>query len=63
MVRVAQAALTDFAAALLAPNPMAAGFPTSGDPVLVDVSSSIPTTTMTQNLAREGAGLIPNPGC
>lgn len=39
---------------LLTPNPLAAGFPTSGDPILVDVSSSVTTTTMTQTLAREG---------
>lgn len=45
---------------LLTPNPMAAGFPTSGDPVLVDVSASITTTTMTQTLAREG-GRFPEP--
>jgi len=41
-------------AALLTPNPIAAGFPTSGDPVLIDISSSISTTTMTQNLAARG---------
>ena len=39
---------------LLTPNPIAAGFPTTGDPVLIDVSSSITTTTMTQTLARTG---------
>jgi LDH2 family malate/lactate/ureidoglycolate dehydrogenase len=39
---------------LLTPNPIAAGFPTSGDPVLIDVSSSITTTTMTQSLAKTG---------
>lgn len=41
-------------APLLTPNPVAAGFPTRGDPVLIDVSASITTTTMTQNLARAG---------
>lgn len=45
---------------LLTPNPLAAGFPTSGDPILVDVSASITTTTMTQTLAREG-GQFPEP--
>jgi LDH2 family malate/lactate/ureidoglycolate dehydrogenase len=45
---------------LLTPNPMAAGFPTAGDPILVDVSSSVTTTTMTQTLAREG-GRFPEP--
>lgn len=39
---------------LLTPNPMAAGFPTSGDPILIDVSASITTTTMTQTLAKAG---------
>ncbi|WP_134679047.1 Ldh family oxidoreductase [Paracoccus ravus] len=39
---------------LLTPNPIAAGFPTSGDPVVIDVSSSITTTTMTQTLAKAG---------
>jgi LDH2 family malate/lactate/ureidoglycolate dehydrogenase len=45
---------------LLTPNPLAAGFPTSGDPILVDVSTSITTTTLTQTLAREG-GRFPEP--
>jgi L-lactate dehydrogenase len=40
--------------ALLTPNPTAAGFPTSGDPILIDVSCSITTTTMTQTLAKKG---------
>lgn len=39
---------------VLTPNPLAMGFPTSGDPVIVDVSSSITTTTMTQLLAKKG---------
>ena len=39
---------------VLTPNPIAMGFPTSGDPILVDVSSSITTTTMTQLLAKQG---------
>lgn len=39
---------------LLTPNPIATGFPTSGDPVVVDVSCSITTTTMTQTLAARG---------
>lgn len=46
--------------ALLTPNPIAAGFPTAGDPILVDVSASVTTTTMTQTLAREG-GRFPEP--
>ncbi|TGN67466.1 Ldh family oxidoreductase [Paracoccus liaowanqingii] len=39
---------------VLTPNPIAAGFPTSADPVLIDVSCSITTTTMTQSLAARG---------
>ncbi|WP_199258307.1 Ldh family oxidoreductase [Paracoccus binzhouensis] len=39
---------------VLTPNPLAMGFPTSGDPILIDVSTSITTTTMTQLLARKG---------
>lgn len=40
--------------ALLTPNPIATGFPTSRDPILIDVSCSITTTTMTQLLAKRG---------
>lgn len=40
--------------AVLTPNPLAMGFPTSGDPILIDVSTSITTTTMTQLLAKKG---------
>ena len=36
------------------PNPLAEGYPTDGDPVMIDISSSITTTSMTQALAREG---------
>lgn len=39
---------------LLTPNPVAYGFPTHGDPIMVDVSCSITTTTMTQNLSKLG---------
>lgn len=39
---------------VLTPNPIAMGFPTSGDPFLIDVSTSIATTTMTQLLAKRG---------
>lgn len=39
---------------LLTPDPMAAGFPTGGDPVIIDISCSITTTTMTQTLAARG---------
>jgi L-lactate dehydrogenase len=36
------------------PNPLAEGYPTDGDPVMIDISSSITTTSLTQALAREG---------
>ncbi|SNR61590.1 Ldh family oxidoreductase [Paracoccus sediminis] len=39
---------------IMTPNPLAMGFPTSDDPILVDISSSITTTTMTQLLAKKG---------
>ncbi|HEU0229684.1 MAG TPA: Ldh family oxidoreductase [Burkholderiaceae bacterium] len=39
---------------VLTPNPLAEGYPTDGDPVMIDISSSITTTSMTQRLAREG---------
>ncbi len=39
---------------LITPDPVAAGFPTEGDPVIVDISCSITTTTMTRQLARCG---------
>ncbi|WP_138466711.1 Ldh family oxidoreductase [Poseidonocella sp. HB161398] len=40
--------------ALLTPNPTAIGFPTDGDPILIDISCSITTVTMSQTLAAEG---------
>lgn len=39
---------------VLTPNPLAIGFPTDGDPVLIDVGASITTTTMTRTLADRG---------
>lgn len=39
---------------VLTPNPLAIGFPTGGDPILIDLSSSITTTTMTRTLAAKG---------
>lgn len=36
------------------PDPQAFGFPTDGDPILIDISSSITTTTMTRELAARG---------
>lgn len=37
------------------PNPSAIGFPTDGDPVMIDISATVTTTSMTFALAREGA--------
>ena len=39
---------------VLTPNPLAIGFPTGGDPILIDLSASITTTTMTRTLAAQG---------
>lgn len=36
------------------PNPLAAGIPTSGDPVLLDISSSITTNNRARQLAKAG---------
>lgn len=36
------------------PNPIAAGIPTDGDPILIDVSASITTNNMSARLAAEG---------
>ena len=41
-------------APVLTPNPIAIGFPTGGDPILIDLSASITTTTMTRTLAERG---------
>jgi LDH2 family malate/lactate/ureidoglycolate dehydrogenase len=39
------------------PNPIAAGFPTDGEPVLIDVSASITTLGLTARLNQEGRRL------
>lgn len=39
---------------VLTPNPIAVGFPTGADPILIDLSSSITTTTLTRTLAAKG---------
>ncbi len=41
-------------AAVFTPDPIAFGIPTAGDPILVDISSSITTNGMTGRLRREG---------
>lgn len=40
--------------AFVTPNPIAFGFPTEGDPVLVDISASITTNGMSARLHRQG---------
>jgi LDH2 family malate/lactate/ureidoglycolate dehydrogenase len=39
---------------VLTPNPIAIGFPTDADPILIDLSASITTTTLTRKLAARG---------
>jgi L-lactate dehydrogenase len=39
---------------VMTPNPIAAGWPTGGDPVMIDVSSSYTTNGMTQRLQKDG---------
>ncbi len=41
--------------AVFTPNPMSWGIPTSADPIIIDVSSSITTNGMSARLARSGA--------
>jgi L-lactate dehydrogenase len=40
--------------ALLSPNPIAAGIPTNGDPILVDISASITTVNNARQLSAAG---------
>jgi L-lactate dehydrogenase len=44
-------------AGVMTPNPIAAGWPTDGDPVLIDVSMSITTNGMVARLNKEGGRL------
>ncbi|HSH89688.1 MAG TPA: Ldh family oxidoreductase [Ramlibacter sp.] len=46
--------------AVFTPNPVAAGFPTTGTPVLMDISTSSTTNGLTTRLYKEG-GLLPAP--
>lgn len=39
---------------VMTPNPLAAAWPTDGDPVIIDVSMSITTNGLTRRLANEG---------
>ncbi|MBV8398229.1 MAG: Ldh family oxidoreductase [Acetobacteraceae bacterium] len=45
---------------LMTPNPIAAGIPTEGDPILIDVSASITTLGLADRLRRTG-GRFPAP--
>lgn len=47
-------------ASRITPNPVAAGLPTDGDPILIDVSMSTTTNAMSQRLHQEG-GRLPGP--
>ncbi|MBV7484220.1 Ldh family oxidoreductase [Bordetella sp. BOR01] len=40
--------------AVFTPNPIAAGIPTEGDPILLDISASITTINMTRQLVKAG---------
>jgi LDH2 family malate/lactate/ureidoglycolate dehydrogenase len=42
---------------LYTPNPIAAGFPTDGEPILIDISTSTTTNGMTQRLSDAGQRL------
>ena len=42
---------------IITPNPIAAGLPTSGDPILIDVSASYTTNGMTSRLHKAGETL------
>jgi L-lactate dehydrogenase len=44
----------------ITPNPLAAGFPTAADPVLMDISMSTTTNAMTKRLYESG-GRLPGP--
>ena len=46
--------------AVFTPNPMAIGFPTEDDPVLIDISASLTTNGMTARLHRQGI-MLPHP--
>ena len=43
--------------AVFTPDPLALGFPTAGEPVLVDISASLTTNGMTNRLHRQGKRL------
>jgi L-lactate dehydrogenase len=39
---------------VLSPDPVSAGWPTTGDPVVLDISASITTANLSQRMAKEG---------
>ena len=43
--------------AIYTPDPVAVGIPTSGDPILIDISASITTNGLTNRLHKEGRNL------
>lgn len=45
---------------VLSPNPIAVGYPTSGLPVLIDVSTSVTSNSLVREVARDG-GRLPHP--
>ena len=47
-------------ASRITPDPIAAGFPTGGDPILIDISTSTSTNAMNKRLAATG-GRLPGP--
>ena len=47
-------------ASRITPNPLAAGIPTDGEPMLIDISMSTTTNAMTRRVASEG-GRLPGP--
>ena len=46
--------------AVLSPSPLAIGYPTDGQPVLIDISTSVTSNSLVRQLAREGRTL-PHP--
>jgi LDH2 family malate/lactate/ureidoglycolate dehydrogenase len=46
--------------AVLSPSPLAIGYPTDGQPVLIDISTSVTSNSLVRQLAREGRSL-PHP--
>jgi len=45
---------------VLSPSPLAIGYPTDGEPVLIDISTSVTSNSLVRRIAREG-GRLPHP--